>query len=304
MNILVNINSNKIRLQLLFGVVLFVSFFLPWVSWKDILVSGYDMPSGKFFRISDTEFGLANPFPQFDFAFNIFWLIPALTLLLIVFLFLKKNTVPYSFAMGALSLSLVMVFFLFTGTLIDLGVGDNIFGMLKPGIYVHAFSATGLILTAFPVKNILTKFIWLLVGPLLAYGGYMIGEKYAMSANHIDTETSKPAYTVNAIDFIQEFTKNDSAANNKYNDKIIEINGIVTGIERSADSTTTIQFADTTGSYVIFSFEKDQLDKVKNIKQGDELSIKGSCSGSIFSDILSTTSISFKRSTLNKIKQK
>jgi len=299
----VNINSNKIRLQIVLGAVLLVSFFLPWVSWKDKLVSGYHMPSGKFFSISDKEFGLANPFPQFDFAFNIFWLIPALTLLLIIFLFLKRKTFSYSFTAGALSLSLVMVFFLFTGTLIDLGVGNNIFGMLKPGIYIHTFSAMGLILTAFPVKNILTKFIWLLVGPLLAYGGYMIGEKYAMSANHIDTETSKPAYTVKAIDFIQEFAKNDSAANNKYNDKIIEVNGIVSGIERSADSTTTIQFADTTGSYIIFSFEKEQLDEVKNIKPGDVLSLKGSCSGSIFSEILGTTSISFKRSTLNKIKQ-
>ena len=44
-----------------------------------------------------------------------------------------------------------------------------------------------------------------------------------------------------------------------------------------------------------------ELAKLKTIsKTGDIVSIKGTCSGSITSEILGNTSISFKRSALNK----
>lgn len=78
------------------------------------------------------------------------------------------------------------------------------------------------------------------------------------------------------------------------------VNGTATKVEQLGDSTTTIQLADSTGSYVVFSFEKDQLENVKNIKTGDAVSFKGSCSGSVYSEILGITFISFKRSAINK----
>jgi len=88
--------------------------------------------------------------------------------------------------------------------------------------------------------------------------------------------------------------------NKKYLDKTLVVNGNASAVEVLADSTSTIKFSDSTGSYAIFSLEKNQLDQVKNIKSGDAVSLKGVCSGSIFSEILGTTSISFKRATLNK----
>lgn len=283
--------------------VLLISFFLPWVSWKDELVNGFFMPAGKFFSLSDQNFGLSNPFPQFGFAVNIFWLIPFLAILIFVFIFLKRKTIPFTFITAALSLMLAMIFVLFSRTLIDLGVGSNIYSMLKPGIYLHTIAAITLILTSFPVKKYSTKIIWLAMGPLLAYGGYKIGEKYVMSQNFSNTETLIAEYSVNAIDLIREFAANDSMANKKYQEKIISVNGNVSQVERMSDSTTNIRFDDITGSYIIFSFDKEHLNNLKDIKAGDSLSLKGSCSGSILSQILGTTSISFKRSTLNKIKQ-
>jgi len=123
---------------------------------------------------------------------------------------------------------------------------------------------------------------------------YVASEKFA------DTSKRKSVYIVKALDFIKEFLQNDSLANKKYADKIITVTGIVSGIE-SADTTINIKFIDkATGSYAIFAFQEQHLNEAKTLKAGDDVSIKGSCSGSIYSDILGTEIITFKRCALTK----
>ena len=287
-------------LQVIFGFLLIASFFFPWVSWDGTLVSGYSMPAGDFFRTSEIIGGPANPFPQLSFTFAIFWLIPAFALLSVLLVLLKRKSTILSFVAGALSLSLVTVFVLFTNTLLDLGVGKDVISMLKAGAFIQAFAAVGFIATAFPVKNFASKIIWILIGPLLAYGAYKMGEKYINDQTHPAIENVTADFTVNSADLIKEFLSNDTAANKKYLDKTLVVNGNASAVEILADSTSTIKFADSTGSYAIFSLEKNQLEQAKNMKSGNVVSLKGVCSGSIFSDILGTTSISFKRATLNK----
>jgi tRNA_anti-like len=296
-----NTNTSSVKwLQILFSAGLLVSFFLPWVIWDNTKVSGYAMPSGGFFKASEAIGGPTNPFPQFSFAFYTFWLIPVLAVIITTFAFLRKKTIPFAFIAGALSLSLITVFILFTSILIDLGIGTDVFSLLKPAAYIQTLSAAGLIITAFPVKNIAPKIIWLLIGPVIAYGSFKMGERYIMGETHAATENVKADYTLNSADLIKEFITNDTATNIKYSEKILIVNGNTSAVEVLADSTSTIKFEDSTGSYIIFSLEKNQVEQVKNIKKGDAVSLKGVCSGSIFSEILGTTSISFKRATLNK----
>ena len=122
---------------------------------------------------------------------------------------------------------------------------------------------------------------------------YIATDKFA------DTKDREAAFTVNAIDFIKEFEKSDSAANKKYADKIITVRGMVSEIE-AADTTVNIKFFDSTsGSYAIFSFQEQHLAEAKTLKVGDTVSIKGSCSGGVFSEILGTEFITFKRCALN-----
>jgi hypothetical protein len=287
-------------LTVLFSAALLISFFLPWVSWDGSKVSGYGMPSGDFFKTAEARFGLANPFPKLSFTFVAFWLIPALSILTTGAVFLKKKSVPFAYMAGALSLALLTVFFLFSGVLVDLGVGKNAWSMLKPAAFVQGISAIGLIVVAFPVKTLLPKIAWLLLGPVLAWGSFKIGEKYIMEQTHAATENVKADYTVNADELLKEFMTSDTAANKKYLEKVLLVNGNASAVEVLADSSSTIKFADSTGSYAIFSLEKDQFEEVKKIKTGDAVSLKGVCSGSIFSEILGVTTISFKRATLNK----
>lgn len=115
-----------------------------------------------------------------------------------------------------------------------------------------------------------------------------------------DTDTQNAAFTITADELIKEFQQNDSAANKKYLEKIILVKGRIAETE-AADTTVNIKMMDTlTGSYIIFAFQEQHIKEAKQLKEGDVVSIKGSCSGGTYSKILETEFISFKRCAINK----
>lgn len=279
------------------ALLLAVSFFLPWVSWEGNTLSGSDIALGNFFRIADEKFGLANPFPRFDFAFKAFWLIPLFVLVVIVLVVLKKKTLFPALIAGAMSLSLVIVYHLFSEKLAELGVSKS--GL--PWLYVQAVAAVVLIIVAGSKKVFINIGFTILVAAGTWFGFGIVSkqaENKMMNETHASTESLKEDYTLTAADLINEFLTNDTAANKKYTEKVLLVSGQVSESAVAADSTGTVSFADSTGSYAIFSIDKMQMEKVKSIKKGDVATVKGICSGGMFSDILGTTSITFKRSTI------
>lgn len=123
---------------------------------------------------------------------------------------------------------------------------------------------------------------------------------YIFNDTFADTSHIKADYTVNARDLIREFQQNDSAANRKYSEKIILVRGVVTAVE-PADTTVNLKMADTiSGAYIIFSFQQQHMAEAKKVKEGDSIVVKGSCSGGVYSEILGSEYISFKRSTISK----
>lgn len=123
---------------------------------------------------------------------------------------------------------------------------------------------------------------------------------YLFNLKYDDTATVKPDYMVNANDFIKEFRQNMTNANKKYSEKIIVVNGTISQIE-AADTTANIKMIDTTsGAYIIFAFQQQHLNEAKAMKEGEQVSIKGSCSNGSFSNILETEYITFKRCAVNK----
>lgn len=140
---------------------------------------------------------------------------------------------------------------------------------------------------------------WLLaLFVLLLAGGIAIW--YLFTLKYDDTATVIADYTVNAMDFIKEFKQDMAAANKKYTEKIVVINGSVSAVEM-ADTTANIKMVDTTnGAYIIFAFQQQHLAEAKAMKEGEEVSIKGSCSNGAFSSILEAEYITFKRCAVNK----
>jgi len=123
---------------------------------------------------------------------------------------------------------------------------------------------------------------------------------YVATDEFADTKDREASFTVNAVDFIREFEKDEAAANRKYKDQIITVNGRVSEIE-AADTTMNIKIIDTTSnSFIIFAFQEQHLSEPKTVKVGDSVSIKGSFSAGVFSQIMEVVKIDFKRSALNK----
>ncbi|MBI5858173.1 MAG: hypothetical protein HZB42_11075 [Sphingobacteriales bacterium] len=300
-----NLNTGTIKwVSIVSAALLLVSFFLPWVAWKDAALSGNALPVGHFFEAAKEKFGVGNPFPQFSIAFKVFWLIPVGAAASIPLTFLNKKSFWPAVVAGLLSLSLVLVYFLFSQSMVkQLGVSKSVWAITRPWLFVHAATAITIVLSAAEKKWILKTGLVVLTAAITVIGFSIAGkqaEKKIFEEKFASTDDIKADYTLSADDLLKEFLANDTAANKKYNEKVLQVNGLVSAIDVSADSTGTLRFEDSTGSYAIFSLEKNQFDKVKNIKPGDAVSVKGICSGSIFSDILGTTSISFKRSILNK----
>jgi hypothetical protein len=144
------------------------------------------------------------------------------------------------------------------------------------------------------VKRLLLAALFFLIAGGIAIW-YIFTEKFA------DTKEHKADYTVNAMSFLNEFQQNDSAANKKYTEKIIVVNGRIGETEIAYDSSVNIKMIDTlTDAYIIFAFQQQHLAEAKQLKIGDSVSIKGSCSNGVYSKILETYTVNFKRCTLNK----
>ena len=122
---------------------------------------------------------------------------------------------------------------------------------------------------------------------------------YIFTKTFTDTTIEKAVFTVNAISFIKEFETDVATSNKKYAEQIIIVNGRIAAIE-NADTTVNIKMSDnTTGSYAIFAFQAKDMGRVKQLKEGDSVSVKGSCSGGSYSDILQMHFINFKRCVIN-----
>ncbi len=142
------------------------------------------------------------------------------------------------------------------------------------------------------------KKILLTAGILLLIGAGIIW--YLYTDTFKDTAKIDAAYSVDAVTFIKEFEKNLPEANKKYTEKIIAITGKISE-KQSNDSSINLIITDTTkGSYINFSFQQQGMAAAKLIKEGDNVYIKGSCSGGAYSEILETHYINFKRCTINK----
>ena len=122
---------------------------------------------------------------------------------------------------------------------------------------------------------------------------YYATEKYA------DTAGVNADYTLEANAFIDEFENNLDSANKKYTEKIITVSGIISDLEAPDSTTVNVIFLDTSsGARAIFAFQEQHLKEASNLKTGDQVTIKGSCSGGSLDGILEIIKIEFKRIAL------
>lgn len=120
-----------------------------------------------------------------------------------------------------------------------------------------------------------------------AYGFYLYHKKPA------DVRTLDAQVNVSATLLVEAFSKDETAANKLYLDKIIAVKGIITDIKSDSVTKQSTVFLDSGDpmAAVNCSFYEEETDAVKALHKGQQVTIKGQCTGKLLDVVLNKCSI-------------
>jgi hypothetical protein len=114
----------------------------------------------------------------------------------------------------------------------------------------------------------------------LGFGFYLYNKPHQGIANE------QPAFRLSAATLISDYDKNENLANTKYLGKVVEVKGVIS--EKSKDEkgnfNLTLQGPDLAGVGCQFDPKADE--KFAMVKEGQEVVIKGLCTGVLMDVVL------------------
>lgn len=119
-----------------------------------------------------------------------------------------------------------------------------------------------------------------------AYGFYLWNKKPA------DIRQEAAQFELTATALVDEFNKDENAANKKYLDKVIAVKGNVTDVktDSSGQATVFLESSDPLAS-VTCSFYNDEAPSAKALQKGSTVIIKGKCTGKLMDVVLNKCSV-------------
>lgn len=96
------------------------------------------------------------------------------------------------------------------------------------------------------------------------------------------TMALKSDFTMKAADLLIAFESDETLANSKYLDKVIEVSGYVKKLNVDEGKTTVYLDSDNPMSNVIFQLEEFNT----SIKEGEKITLKGVCTGYLMDVVL------------------
>ena len=117
----------------------------------------------------------------------------------------------------------------------------------------------------------------------------LLAALYIYNKKPVDTSRVKPDFTVNASDLLREFTSGENTAAAKYTDKIVEVTGKITAVRSDYNATTISLETSDPASAVICTLNTLVDDSTLTI--GDEITIRGECSGFLLDVLMNNCSI-------------
>jgi hypothetical protein len=127
------------------------------------------------------------------------------------------------------------------------------------------------------------KFFFVLLCLGLLFGVGVVG--YVFYKPKRNVAHAKAEFVLTSSQLLADFAKDEQAANQKYlssaHGKVIRVTGIVAETTLAGDSVVTVLLQDPTvvEGGVYCSMEKSELEKVKSLRVGSTVSIKGECTG-------------------------
>ncbi|MFD2562379.1 OB-fold protein [Aquimarina rubra] len=104
---------------------------------------------------------------------------------------------------------------------------------------------------------------------------------------HIDVSVTTPNISLEAGVLLDEFLNNETEANTKYLDQIVEISGMITEITTNKDGNGIITLSNENSiGNVLCHLSQEESKKLSNLKTLQKINIKGICTGYLMDVIL------------------
>lgn len=97
----------------------------------------------------------------------------------------------------------------------------------------------------------------------------------------------KADYSVLATALLSEFEKNEAKANQKYMDKVIEVNGTIAEITKDQKGSTVVALRNADAfSGVLCTLQEGSSEEIKSYSIGKPIKIRGVCTGMLLDVVL------------------
>ena len=120
------------------------------------------------------------------------------------------------------------------------------------------------------------KLLVILALAAIVIGGFFAYKMY--TKKHDDMSDLKADFKISSAIFFQEFSNNEVEANEKYLNKIIEVNGEISKISTDDSGITQIYLKSDDPMFGVIC-DMNPEEKIEHIKAGQTVIIKGICSG-------------------------
>jgi hypothetical protein len=113
---------------------------------------------------------------------------------------------------------------------------------------------------------------------------------YMFNLKHTDMSKAKPDFIITSTALQKEFEDNETTASAKYINKILEITGTISSIAKADSNNLNISLK--TGSDISSVIcTLSVFGDISGLKEGDEISIRGECSGFLMDVLLNNCAI-------------
>lgn len=133
---------------------------------------------------------------------------------------------------------------------------------------------------------------WLKVLILLVFAGFITGflvYRYIYNKPHPDYEKAKPHHSLSARSLYEAFLNDEKGASEKFNGKVIEIDGMLSKVETN-DNLVIAVFEFSEGIFGAEGVRVTMLpayhETILNYETGQQVNLKGLCTGFNGSDVI------------------
>lgn len=106
------------------------------------------------------------------------------------------------------------------------------------------------------------------------------------SRTHPDTGSLKSVATRSATELVKEFENDETKASENYADKVITVNGQVIKIEKEDTAGKILLGERESMAGVLCEFDNRNSKKLKDLKEGQQVKVKGICTGMLMDVIM------------------